>query len=102
MMLVQMTACQHWTWRTCQNQRLSPWPHADRDADQYSSDQIVEPIKDAAEHPLPSGDDVVQPVSPKAHALSAVRRHHVRIILRNLLAGSPPCRGLSEDASCDT
>ena len=39
----------------------------------------------------------------KAHALPAARRrhHHVRIILRNLLAVPSPCRGISEDASCD-
>ena len=39
-----------------------PVADADTDADQHSTDETMEPREDAAEHALPSGDDVVKPV----------------------------------------
>ena len=69
----------------------APQPMADayRDTDQHSSDEIMEPKEDA-EDALPLGDDVVQ-----AHALPAARHHP------HVLAVPSPCRGISEDTSCD-
>ena len=101
-MLVQRTGCQHKTWRTCQNQRSSPWPM------QTEMRTRTPPMK-----PWSPGRTLLSTRCrwamtssnlSKAHALPAARRRHhqhVRIMLRKLLAVPSPCRGISEDASCD-
>ena len=86
-MLVQMTACQCQTWRTCQ-----PMADADRDADQHSFDEIMEPKEDAGEHAL----------LQSSHSSSSSSSSSSCSDFFEELAGCPfPCRGISEDASCD-
>ena len=79
-----------------------PMADADRDADQHSSDEIMEPRKDAAEHALPLGDDVVQPVQGSCSSSSSSSSSSTCWDNIEEPAGCAfPCRGISDDASCD-
>ena len=71
-----------------------------RDADPHSSDEIMEHREDATEHALPVGDDVVQAVqsSRSSSNLSSCSANIEEPCWLSLSS----CRGISEDASCDT
>ena len=67
---------------------LQPLTDAERDADQHSSDEIMEPREDADEHALPFGDDVNQPVRGSRSSSSSS-------------SSSPTCSdGVEELAGC--
>ena len=95
--MVQMTACQHQTWRTCQNQRPSPWS-------MHSEMRIsTPPMKSwSAGRTLLSTRCHQAMTSSKQSNAHTCHHQHVRLILRNLLAFPFSCRGISEGASCDT